>query len=152
MSEENTGIDPLGLGMNLSEVDTSRPCLAEGVHMLSIATVTVADNKALTGKNLVVEFQTVNDSPDVSGEKIIGAGWKITKYYPMQQSDNPKAPDFRADLARLQDAVEKTSQGNRPVFSPFNYIGQMVVARLKVKQDDVFGMTNEIAKLEPVEA
>ena len=151
MSEENTGVDPLGLGLDLSGVDTSRPCLAEGMHVLAIEKVELADNKRQDGKNLVVTFATVNESADITGEKTIGAGWKVTKYYPMQQSDNAKAPDYKADLARLQDAVEGTEQGNRPQFNPFNYIGKLVISHLKVTKDEVYGDGDEIKKLEYIQ-
>lgn len=147
MSENEIGSDPLGLGMDLSNVDVSRPVLPETEVVLVTDKVEVTDNKAKTGRNLVVVFKTVNDSPDVTGEKIISAGFPITKYYPLQQSDNPKAPDFRADLTRLQDAVEGTSQGNRPLFHPHNYVGKMVAARLKIRMDEEFGNSNEIGKL-----
>lgn len=146
MSDET--VDPLGLGLDLSGVDTSRPVLPEQMHVLSLAKVDVTDNKAGTGKNLVVVFNTVNDSPDVTGAKIISAGYPITKYYPLQQSENPKAPDFKADLARLQDAVEGSKQGERGPFNPFNYVGKLVMAKLKVKKDEEFGDSNEIVKLE----
>jgi len=127
MSDE-TNVDPLGLGLDLSTVDVSRPCLPEMVHVLAVDKVEVKDNKAGTGRNLVVVFKTVNDSPDVTGARVISAGYPITKYYPLQQSDNEKAPDFKADLARLQDAVEGTKQGERPAFNPFNYVGSMVLS------------------------
>lgn len=146
MSDET--VDPLGLGMDLSGVDTSRPVLPEQIHVLSIDKVEVKDNKAGTGRNLVVVFKTVNDSPDVTGAKIISAGYPITKYYPLQQSENEKAPDFKADLARLQDAVEGTKQGTRGAFNPYNYTGKLVMAKLKVRKDDEFGDSNEIVKLE----
>jgi hypothetical protein len=151
MSEEMMN-DPLGLGMDLSTVDVSRPCLPEQMHVLSIDSVEVKPNKKETGRNLVVVFKTVNDSPDVTGAKIISAGYPITKYYPLQQSDNEKAPDFKADLARLQDAVEGTKQGERPPFQPFNYVGKLVMARIRIKKDEEYGDSNEIAKLEAVTA
>lgn len=147
MSEELQS-DPLGLGLDLSGVDTSRPVLPEQVHVLNIDKVEVKDNKAGTGRNLVVTFKTVNDSPDATGARIISAGYPIIKYYPLQQSDNEKAPDFKADLARLQDAVEGTKQGERGAFNPFNYVGKLVMAKLKIRKDDEFGDSNEIVKLE----
>ena len=152
MSEEQNYSDPLGLGLDLGSVDVSRPCLPEQLHVLAIDTVEVKDNKKQTGKNLVVVFKTVNDSPDYTGARIISAGYPITKYYPLQQSDNEKAPDFKADLARLQDAVEGTKQGNRPPFNPYNYVGKLVMDKLKVRKDEEFGDSNEISKLEVVTA
>jgi hypothetical protein len=151
MSEEMY-TDPLGLGIDLSGVDTSRPCLPEQLHVLNIDKVEIKPNKKETGRNLVVVFKTVNDSPDVTGARIISAGYPITKYYPLQQSDNEKAPDYKADLARLQDAVEGTKQGERPPFQPYNYVNKLVMARIRVKKDEEYGDSNEISKLEPVTA
>lgn len=144
------GADPLGLGIDLSGVDTSRPALPEGMYVLEVKDVKREQNKAQTGFNLVVAFATTSDSPDVTGEKNIAAGFQVRKYYPLQQSDNAKAPDFKADLARLQDAVEGTEQGNRPPFNPFNYVGRQVMAKLKVETTDEYGTQNNIAKLEPI--
>lgn len=149
---EETNVDPLGLGLDLSTVDTGRPVLPEQLHALVIDSIEVKPNKKETGRNLVVVFKTVNDSPDVTGAKTISAGYPITKYYPLQQSDNEKAPDYRQDLARLQDAVEGTKQGERPPFNPYNYQGQMVLAKLKVRKDEEYGDSNEITKLEPFTA
>lgn len=144
------GADPLGLGLDLSGVDTSRPVLPEGSYILEVGKVERTENKAKTGFNLVVQFKTTADSPDVTGERVMSAGYAITKYYPLQQSANEKAPDYKADLARLQDAVEGTEQGNRPPFNPFNYVGRLVHAKLKIRTDDEFGTQNEIGKIEAV--
>jgi len=144
------GGDPLGLGLDLSGVDTSRPALPEGMYILEVGEVKREENKKKDGFNLLVLFKTTSESPDVTGEKTIAAGFTVRKYYPLQQSANEKAPDFKADLARLQDAIEGTEQGNRPPFNPFNYTGKLVMAKLKVETTDEFGTQNNIAKLEPV--
>ncbi len=151
---ENQGIDPLGLGLDLSTVDTSRPVLPESLYVLEVGNVEVANKKDDdTKRNLVITFKTTVDSPDATGERIISAGFQITKYYPLQQSDKEKAPDYRRDLAVLQDAMEGTKQGERPPFNPFNYIGRQVLAKVKIKPaTDDFGAGNEIAKLQPVTA
>jgi len=154
---EDTGInggDPLGLGLDLSQVDTSRPVLPEALYVLNIKDVKVQPSKKdADKKNLVVTFETTAEAMDVTGTKQINAGYIVTKYYPLQQSDNDKAPDFKRDLAFLQDAVEGTKQGERPPFNPFNYVGQRVMAKLKVRADDgEFGAQNDIAKLETLTA
>ncbi len=146
---ETQEYDALGLGMDLSGVDTSRPCLPETAVVLQIGEVKRTANKSETGFNLVVEFKTVVDMPDATGARIVSAGYPITKYYPLQQSDNPKAPDFRRDLALLQDAVEgPDARKNAAPFAPFNYTGSMVVAKLKIRQDEAYGPSNEISKLD----
>lgn len=146
MSENVT--DALGLGLDLSTVDTSRPVLPEGMYALVVDKVEVAPNKAGNGNNLLMVWKTLEDSPDSTGDKVINAGFPLRKYYPLQQSENEKAPDFKQDLARLQDAMEGTTQGNRPAFNPYNYQGRRVIAKLKIKVDDVYGAQNEIVKLE----
>ncbi len=112
----------------------------------------VKRNKRNDGDNLLIVFETVNESPDSTGEKVIGPGFPIMKYYGLQQSENPKAPDFKADLARLQDAVEGTTQGNRPAFNPYNYTGTIVLVRLKISQSDEYGDSNDITKIEAMTA
>lgn len=145
------GSDPLGLGLDLSGVDTSRPALEEGLYVLAVKDVKKEPSKKTPGNhNLLVVFETTSDATDVTGEKTISPGYQIRKYYPLQQSTNDKAPDYKADLARLQDAVEGTEQGNRPPFNPFNYVGRQVLAKLKVENTDEYGNQNAIAKLEPV--
>lgn len=149
-TEGGGGSDPLGLGLDLSGVDTSRPALPEGMYVLGVKDVKREANKAQTGFNLVILFETTSDSTDVTGDKNIAPGFIVRKYYPLQQSDNAKAPDFKADLARLQDAIEGTEQGNRPPFNPFNYVGRQVMAKLKVETSDDYGTQNNISKLEPI--
>lgn len=153
MNEYNTENDALGLGMDLSGVDTNRPVLPEASYILEVKDVKVEQNKKQTGRNLVVEFMTTSDCTDATGARVIGAGYTILKYYPLQQSDNPKAPDFQADLARLQDAVEgPESRAGGAKFQPFNYVGAKVMAKLKIRNDEQYGPSNEIGRLDFVPA
>lgn len=148
MIENNSELDALGLGLDLAGVDTSRPTLPENLYVLNISNVEVKENKQQTGQNLVVTFETTSETMDSRGQQLLQPGYKITKYYPLQQSDKPTAPDYRADLARLQDAVEGTTKDNRPPFNPFQYVGMSVVAKVKIRKDDEYGEQNEISKLE----
>lgn len=125
--------DPLDINVDLSNVDTTRPCLAAGAHLCRIGDAKVEQNKAQTGYNLVVPFQTIDSATSVKGDEI-AAGHRITKWYPLQQSDNPKAPPFEVDIARLSDAALGTEQGSRPNLRELvsSISGREVIVKTKV--------------------
>ena len=145
--------DPLGLGINLQEVDTGRPVLAEDKYVMEIKDIDVKENKKQTGRNLVVIFATIQAETSVKASQDgltgdIKAGFTVRKYYPLQQSDNPDAPDFREDLARLQDAVEGSTKENRnPRFDPYSFKGQKVIVGLKVENDEQYGQSNAVRSI-----
>ena len=139
MQTEIQELDPLGLNIDTNEVDTSRPLLTDGIYPVLVSKAEVTPNKAGTGRNLVVTFSTLEPATSVAAESEgrsndIAPGWMLTRYYPLQQSDNPKAPDFRVDLVKLQDACLGTKQGTRPAFNPNNFVGCKVRAAVKVRK------------------
>ncbi len=109
----------LNIKIDLANVSTNMKHANVGDYPAKIDKLEVSDNKAGTGQNLLVIFKIdgpiasldaaangeVNDMPN---------GTLMRKYYPLQQSDNPKAPDFRVDLCRLVDAVYGTTDDTRP--------------------------------------
>lgn len=147
---ENNTPDALGLNLNLSGVDTSMPVLEAGHYICRVAEVDVKENKAGTGRNLLCIYETQGPATSVQGRETgktedIKPGYKLRAYMPLQQSDNPDAPDFRKGLAQFQDAVERSTMENRsPQFNPFSYIGMEVVVRVDVSKDDVYGLGNNI--------
>lgn len=144
--------DPLGLGGDLNEVDTSMPTLVEGLYELVVDKVEPKPNKAGDGRNLVVTFKTTAPATSVQAqekgeEDDIKAGFPITCWWPLQQSDNPDAPDFKERHAQFQDAVLGTEKGNRPPYNPFAYVGARIIARLKVTKDDEYGLGNDVRRM-----
>lgn len=156
MSNEQNVNDPLGLNLNLNEVDTSMPVLVEGAYILTIDKVEVVENKDKTGNNLLVIFKTAADATSVKGqaegkEHDIKAGYPLRQYMPLQPNpDKPDARDFKENLAILQDAVEGSTKNNRGPFMPHTYIGRQVLARVKVKDDPDYGLQNNISRLSTV--
>lgn len=146
------GDDPLGIGGDLNAVDTSMPVLTEGLYELEVDDVSVKENKAGTGRNLVVRFKTTQPATSVQGaergeEHDINPGFPVSCYWPLQQSDNPDAPDFLQRHAEFQDAVLGTEKGNRPQYNPFAYKGSKVIARIKVTKDETYGLGNDVKRL-----
>lgn len=148
--------DPLGIILDLNDVDTSMPVLVEGLYILTIDKVEVVENKDKTGNNLLIIFKTAADATSLKGqaegkEFDVKAGFPIRQYMPMQPNPNkPDARDFKENLAALQDAVTGSKKGNRGPFQPSTYVGRQVSARLKVTEDPEYGKQNNIARLAPV--
>ena len=151
--------DPLGFDdFDPNEVDTSRPLLPAGDVQMQVKAISVVDSKNnATNKNLMVVFATTEPvhTPD---DKVINPGFQLTKYYPLQQSSNEKAPDYRVDLTRLIDGVLGTSAGARPRLSdaiPL-MIGRNVMVSVTVRKpkpgssEEQYGDSNEIKKISPI--
>lgn len=137
--ETQTELDPLGLNIDTNAVDTSRPLVSDGTYACRVSKAEVSPNKAGTGRNLIVEFTTTVPATSTAAlaegrSNDIAPGWKFTRYYPLQQSDNPKAPDFRVDPIKLQDACLGTKQGTRPAFNPNDFLGKEVLIVVKVRK------------------
>lgn len=145
--------DPLGLNIDLNEVDTSMPVLVEGMYIVNIDKIEVVENKDKTGYNLLVIYKTAADATSIKGQaegKIndIKAGYQLRQYMPLQPNpDKPDARDFRENLAVLQDAVTGSTKGNRGPFQPSSYIGQQVCVRLKVQDDPAYGKGNSVSRV-----
>ena len=160
MSDQDTS-NPLAafnLDIDLTGVETGMPVVEAGHYIVEVDSVEVKDNKAQTGKNLVVICKTCAPTTSVQGrtegkEEDIKAGYPLRMYLPLQQSDNPDAPDYRKRIAEFQDAVEGTDVKTRnPQFNPFAYKGQRFVMALKVENDPEFGLNNNIKQLSKIPA
>ena len=141
--------DPLGLNIDLAGVSTAMPVLPAAKYPMHIASVEPKQGKDDPNKrNLLVSFTTAEDVTLADGS-IISAGFKLSKYYPLQQSDNPKAPDFRRDLAVLVDAALGTDESNRPSLgeAAASLAGRTVIASLAIENDPVYGSQNRIGRL-----
>lgn len=128
---ENTG--PLELDVDLSQVDTSFPVLVGGLKDLRVVGLARAENKAKTGFNLVVSFETTEPDTDLKGNTVL-PGYKLTSYYPLQAKEGT-APDkvdgWKRNLAAFQDACLGTEQGTRPAkFIGDDYLNKIVRANV----------------------
>mgnify|MGYP000281788675 CR=1 FL=1 len=147
--------------ISLADVKLTPPVFAAGAYAFEVVKQEVTDNKAGTGKNFVVTFASLASA--TSKDKVqagesdandIPAGRQLTKYYPLQQSDNPKAPDFRADLTRLMMALHNCSQADCPPFRTSNDLtGKKLVLQLRVapaNEATGYGESNEVSKYMPL--
>jgi hypothetical protein len=138
---------PLNLSsFSIKDVDTSMPCPVGGAAILNISNAEVGENKAQTGYNLMVEFALAEERESTTGG-VISPGFKLRKYYPLQQSQSEKAPDFRRDIAVLYKAVYGPDS---PDFDPetvSQLIGHQVEATLKVVNSEQYGEQAEIRNL-----
>jgi hypothetical protein len=151
----DTGLDPLGLNINLQEVDTSRPVLLAGEYIFEIDEMSVVDKKDdPSKKNLMAVLKLVSDGEDLDG-KPIKPGYQLRKYMPLQQSDKENAPDFRRDLVIFTchafgiDASQKNAHNRPTSVPPLNeFHGRRLKLVLTVKDDDT-GKSNEIKAIKP---
>lgn len=143
----------LNLNIALGGVDTSMPRLVSGNYEVVIDDFEVVDSKKdASKKNLLVKFKTTSDGESTQGG-VVRAGYQLRKYYPLQQSENENAPDFRRDLAVLIDAGYGTDETNRPDLSEDTIIGlrgKRVLMSVKVSKDDAYGETNEVGMLKHI--
>lgn len=156
MSDEMYENDPLGLNVDLTDVDTSMPVLVEGLYIVNIDKLEVVENKDKTGNNLLVIYKTAAPATSIKGqaegkENDVNAGWPLRQYMPLQNNpDKPDARDYKENLAVLQDAVEGSSKGNRGPFRPSTYVGKQVAVRVKIQDDPNYGKQNSIARVTAV--
>jgi len=143
----------LDCNIELAGVDTSMPRLETGDHAMVIKSVEVKPNKAETGKNLVVTFATTGNAISTKGEPV-NPGFPVTRYFALQQSDNPKAPNYLRDICKLIDAALGTTQENRPNLNGetlASLVGKEVLCKIKVRAaDGDFDESNDIADIKPL--
>jgi len=156
--------NPLSFSFDLSTVDLSRPLLSAGSYLMRIAETKTEESKAKPGNwNYVVVFETVVAATSAKAvedgqgvEDDIGAGFKITKYYPLQQSDNPKAPPFLQDITRLWLAVYNAkTPADAPAFdNNADIAGKEVAVTVRVAKaapGSQYGDSNEIQKIQAIQ-
>jgi len=140
----------LNLNVQLADVDTSMPRLASGDQAIRIDSLEVVESKKTPGNfNLMTIFSTTEPAASTRGD-VINPGYKLRRYYPLQQSETEGAPDFKRDLAVLIDAAMGTNQSDRPELNDETarlLIGRVVSARIKVSEDEVYGESNDIGML-----
>lgn len=147
------------LEINLTGVSLAPPLLAPGSYPFIVKSAVKKENKQGTGYNFVVEFELTSDAVSEKNvaagnyeERDIPAGRTLTKWFPLQQSENPKAPDFRADIIRFYMAVFNCAQADVPTFSTNRegVVGAPIVLTVKTGlPSGGFAASNEITKMAP---
>jgi hypothetical protein len=130
--------DPLSFAIDTNDVDTSRPVIVAGSYIARIDAADIVENKDKTGHNLLVKFSTTAKATSIAGAETgktddVPAGYKLSRYYPLQPSTKSPDFDFRKGLAELQDAALKCERGARPQFNPADFPGKEVVIVVKVR-------------------
>jgi hypothetical protein len=150
----------LNIKIDLSGVSTKSKHINVGDYLATIDKLEVMPNKAQTGSNLLVMFKVVGPTTSLdaaaNGEtNDMPNGAVLRKYYPLQQSENAKAPDFRVDLCRLIDAAYSTNDDTRPDLSDETLNGLlgrsvMLTTRLARPTPDYPDASTEIGKISVV--
>lgn len=142
--------DPLDLNIDLDGVKTGMPRLQAGDYLCAVKTAEILANKAGTGHNLLVVFKTLEEAVSQDGDSL-GAGMEVRKYYPLQQSANENAPDFRRDLAVLYDAAFKIEDENdRPPINKetiASLVQEEVLVKVSFEHDDQYGAQNTVRRV-----
>ena len=139
--------------IDLTNVDTEMPVLCDGTYNFEIKEFEVAENKKKTGHNLCVKFALMTPGDSVKARERgesndISPGFQVRKYYPLQQSDNENAPDFRRDLAVLQEAaLGAKGELNNETLEQLR--GKQVAIKVKVTDSDVYGLGNDVVRVMP---
>jgi hypothetical protein len=149
--ERQNKMQPLNL--NLNGVDTTPDRLQKGKYVMEIKEASFVESKNTAGNwNLLVVFATVQDETSQKGSTL-SPGMQVRTYMPCQQSDNPKAPDFRVQLAKFLDGVYNTPEA-RPDLQAAVASGELVGKQLMVsvgfKEDETYGPSNEVKDFAPV--
>ncbi len=140
--------EPLQLDIPTQEVDTAMPRLIDGDYPCRVDKQEIVPSKQGEGKhNLLVIFKTTVPAESQKGDSV-NAGYPVRKYYPLQQSENPDAPDFRRDLCLLLDAAYNVEDpANRPNITNDTLAGLMgkeVLVKVKLVDDEEYGWSNEV--------
>jgi hypothetical protein len=146
--------DPLSFEIDMTETSTDMPRFPKGEYLFAIKEAKIEPNKAQTGHNLLVIFASREATKSHTGDPI-SPGYTVRKYYPLQQSDNENAPDFKRDIAILLDAAFGVKNpADRPKLNTETIsalVQRPVVLALSLKDSDDFGLQNEIRSVKPVE-
>lgn len=108
---------PFDIVVDLAGLDTSVPHFQSGKYPFRVKSAEVVYKKDdETKKNLKVQFTNLQEEQAYEGGTM-RPGMVVSKFFPLQQSDDPKAPNYLVDIARFIDAAFKTGQDDRPPLS-----------------------------------
>ena len=139
--------DPLALGVDLNDVDTGRPVLPKAQYVMKVDNVEVVENKVGTGRNLILDFATTQPTESIKGAQV-NVGFRIRNYYPLQPSENnPDSDLWKQRLARLQDTLLATKQGERGEFNPYDFKERQVIADIDIETSEEYGDQNRVKKI-----
>ena len=135
---EGRFVDPLDA--NVDDVDTSYPVLAQGNYNLRIKSAKKQPNKAQTGENLVIAFETIDSARSNKGVDI-APGFVITHYI----SVTPREPegekrgytveDIKKSVAELAKAAKVKGSVREIIDNAVQFEGTVVNAKVKIQPE-----------------
>ncbi len=138
--------------IDLTGITTTRPCPQDGDYVATF--VNASHEEKDKGPMLFCEFVTENDIAGVpvnGGEApVIPSGYKIIANYRLYDVENPKAPKFRDELAKLVDGVLGTNDATRPTDfdEAVNAMrGRKCVIVVKAEPSDQYGWQPRVKKV-----
>lgn len=157
MSDHDLLDDPLGLNIDLSTVDTSRPVIKTGAYLFTLKELARVEKKDdPTKHNLKAVYSLAQEAPSgrEGDDAIISPGFQVQKFFPLQQSDNANAPDFRVDIVKHYCAllgVDHLDAAARPKVHPAfaDLLGREITLTIKCKPDENGQLQNEVAGFRP---
>lgn len=147
-------LDPLGLNVDLREIDTNRPVIKDGKYLFTIKELSKVEKKDDSSKhNLKIVLALAQAATTPDGDTIM-PGYTLRRYLPLQQSETEGASDFRRDLVLFLcaafniDPKDKTSIPSQ--YPPLEmFINRQLQATVKVKDDDT-GKSNDVGYFDRV--
>lgn len=140
----------LDFNIDTDGVETEIPYFAPGDLHVRITKVEVVPFKNDTSKRaLKLSLTNVADTLGTRGQSILaGKGLATARFNLQPVTENPDAPDFKVDLARLSVAAFGTKRQINAEF--VNELpGKEVIAVVKAKRDTSFGDT-EVTRVKEV--
>jgi len=126
--------------MDLSNVETGIPLLADGLYVLQVAELSTKANKKGTGSNLNFKFVTTEPCVDIKGNPV-NPGFPVYDLISLVKSEKY---DPIPKLAEFKEAVTGSKAGS---FNPLEqYLGLTVTVKLKVERDAEYGDKNRIQR------
>jgi hypothetical protein len=132
------------LGADLSGVSTAMPVLEPNTYDFTVAKMEIVDNKAKTGKVLVVNLTLATAAVAFETHKTINPGFPLIHRVGLAETDKYTTEDIQRNLASLKEAILGDKSGS---FLPLEqYYGKTVTARTKVDASVEFGNQTVIAR------
>lgn len=125
--------------IDLTNVESSRPLLKEGLIKVKLHSMEIKDQKApKTGKNLNIVLVTETSNPNrEAGKPEVPSGYKHTETISLVTTDGYNPAERLA-------AVQECFLGVKGKFIPSELIGRVGVVRIKIESDKEFGDKNRV--------
>lgn len=122
--------------LDLTNVETNRPLMPEGTTRMVLKGFKTEENKAKSGKNLLVILETTQALTATNG-KPLSPGWRHTERISLVQTEKY---DPKENLARLQECF----LGVKGPFKSSELINREGEVKVKIERSDEFGNQNRI--------